>query len=64
MAKVKFFLDNGANIHSRRDSGVLDTVEDLGYLDGEWELLSEDDRHAEANRWANEYIDIGYIEVE
>ena len=29
MAKVQFFLNNGANIHSLRKSGILDTEKDL-----------------------------------
>lgn len=64
MAKVKFHCDSGANIHSCRRSGVLDTVDDLGLEEGEWEQLDEDDRYKLAEDWAFERLSIGYEEVE
>lgn len=44
--KVEFFLDSGANIHSCNKTGELDTVEDLGLEEGEWEQMSETERDA------------------
>jgi hypothetical protein len=59
--KVKFFCDSGANIHSCR-SETLDTVEDLGLEDGEWEELSEDEKQRLAVDWANEHLEIYFEE--
>lgn len=50
--KVKFFCNSGANIHSRKSSSVLDTVEDLGFAEGEWEQLPEDEKYKLAEEWA------------
>ena len=61
--KIKFYCDSGANIHSCNDSGWLDP-NDLGYEEGEWEKLSDDDKYREAEFWANERLDIGYQEKE
>ena len=64
MAKVKFFCDSGANIHSARKSGVLDTVTDLCMDEGKWESMSDDDKYKIAVEWANDRLDIWYEEVE
>ncbi len=64
MAKVKFSVDNGANIHSCRESGWLDTVDDLGLGEHEWEGLSEDERYEFVQDWADKYIEIYYEESE
>ena len=63
MAKVKFYLNSGANIHSTKDSGILDTVEDLGLDEGEWEEMNEASKYAMAEEWASEYLEIYYEEV-
>ena len=60
--KVKFLVKNGANIHSCKTSGVMDTVKDLGLDDGEWESMSEDDKFKCAMDWANEHIEVWYEE--
>lgn len=44
MAKVIFYMDTGANIKSAKESRELDTVEDLGLNDGEWEQYSDDEK--------------------
>ncbi len=62
MAMVRFCCDSGANIHSCRKSRMLDTVNDLGLADGEWETLSEDGKQALAEEWANNYLSIYYEE--
>lgn len=51
MAKVKFSCNSGANYHSCR-SETLDTVSDLGLDEGEWELLEDDEKYKEAEKWA------------
>ena len=63
MAKVQFWCDSGANIHSCRKSGELDTVRDLGLEEGEWEQLSEDEKYKLADEWACERLEVGYTEV-
>ena len=61
MAKVTFFCDSGANIHSCRKE-TIDTVNDLGFEDGEWESLSDDEKYKEVQQWAFDFIDMGFIE--
>jgi len=61
MAIVKFYCDNGANIHSCRTEKI-DTEKDWGLLEGEWESMSEDEKYEMAKEWAFEKLDIGYIE--
>ena len=63
MAKVKFFLDNGANIHSKRESKVLDTVKDLRLDEGEWESMKEDEKYNIVEEWAQQYIEYGWKEI-
>jgi hypothetical protein len=63
MAKVQFFLNNGASIHSLRKSGELDTVKDLGLDEGEWEEMSEDDKYKQAEDWAADKIEIYFEEA-
>ena len=58
--KVQFFCNSGANIHSCNDSDIFDTVEDLGYEDGEWEKLSDDDKYEAAAEYWN---GMGFPEV-
>lgn len=62
--KVKFCVNSGANIHSTNESGWLDPVKDLGFAPGEWEGLTEDEKYAEAENWANERIEIYYEETD
>ena len=59
MAKVIFNCNSGANIHSCRTEEI-DTVEDLGFDEGEWESMSEEDRDKEVARWALDKIEIYY----
>lgn len=49
--KVRFSWDSGANIHSRK-SVVIDTVKDLGYDEGDWEELTEDEQHEAVMQFA------------
>lgn len=62
--RVKFFCDSGANIKSCRESGWLDTINDLGLDEGEWEAMSEDDKYKMAEGWASERLEIYYEEAE
>lgn len=57
MAKVTFCCDSGANIHSCRKEKI-DTVEDLGLDEGEWEAMSEDDKYKTVEGWANDRLEI------
>ncbi len=59
MAEVKFWCDSGANIHSC-NTETVDTVDDLGLDEGEWEKLSDDERHKHVRDWANNYIEMGW----
>ena len=62
--KVQFCVNSGANIHSTKESGWFDPVKDLNFAPGEWEAMSEDEKWKEAERWANEQIEIYYEESE
>jgi hypothetical protein len=62
--KVRFNCDSGANIHSCNESDWLDTVEDLGLDEGEWEKYSDDEKWKCAEEWANERLEIYYEEKE
>tara|TARA_R110000851_G_C12891788_1_gene547223 strand:+ start:63 stop:257 length:195 start_codon:yes stop_codon:yes gene_type:complete len=62
--KVKFYLDNGANIHSCRDTEWFDPVDYLGLEQGEWELMSEEDKHEMVRDEMNQYVDMGFEESE
>ena len=62
--KVRFCCDSGANIHSCNKSDWMDTVEDLGLEDGEWEEMTYDEKHNMIEEWANNYLEIYYEERE
>lgn len=57
MAKVIFYCNSGANIHSCRKS-TIDTVKDLNLADGEWEEMTEDQRFEIVKEWANDKLEI------
>lgn len=61
--KVTFYCNSGANIHSCREE-EMDTVEDLGLDEGEWEKMSEDQKYKVAEEWANDRLEIGFKEGE
>lgn len=58
--KVRFNLNSGANIHSTNDTGWLDTVNDLGLDEGEWEAYSDDDKYKLVEEYWN---GMGYPEM-
>lgn len=62
MSKVMFCCDSGANIHSRREE-VVDTVDDLGMEDGEWENLDEEEKYRIVEQWAWERLEIFWKEA-
>jgi len=59
--KVKFCCDNGANIHSKKVR-TFDTVRDLHLDGGEWEKMTEDEKHKILECWANEQYEYWYEE--
>ena len=61
--KVKFCLDNGANIHSCRDE-IIDIEKMYNLTDQEWKDLSEDDKYGLVQDWADQYIEIYFESVE
>ncbi|SFK63903.1 hypothetical protein SAMN05216302_101138 [Nitrosomonas aestuarii] len=63
MAKIKFFCDTGADINSRCESRVFDTVKNFGLDEGQWESFTEDEKQGLAEEWRND-ICVGVIEVE
>lgn len=61
MAKVTFYCNSGAEGGDTRIE-ELDTVEDLGLEEGEWEEMSEEERYFIVDEWANERLEIWYEE--
>lgn len=55
--KVKFSLDNGANIHSCREQ-IIDIEKMYDLTDEEWIEMSDDDKYELVQEWANNYIEI------
>ena len=62
--KVRFYLDNGANINSCRQTDWMDPVKDLDLDEGEWETMSDDDKHEMVADDMSQHIDMGYEESE
>ena len=62
MAKVQFHWESNTDIHSRQSSGIIDTVEEWGMREGEWEGMSEGEKDQVAEAWANDYIEIWWEE--
>lgn len=60
--KVRFVCDNGANIHSALKH-TFDTEKDLGLEEGEWEQLSDEDKHAMVWEWAVQEIETYWEEA-
>lgn len=58
--KVEFYCSSGTNIHSTRRE-EFDTY-DLGFTDEEWLKLSEQKKQEEADEWAYDFLEIGFIE--
>ncbi len=61
MAKVTFWCDNGANIHSCKEE-TFDTVEDLNMAEGEWEGMTNEEKEKEVYNWAQMHFDFGWKE--
>jgi hypothetical protein len=59
MAKVTFYLDNGANIHSCRKKKI-DTVKDLHMEEGEWEAMTDDEKYKIVDEWAQDKLQISW----
>jgi hypothetical protein len=60
--KIKFWCDNGANIHSERKD--IFTPEDLGYTEEDWAEMTEDEKQEVVKDWALERFDYGFEEIE
>lgn len=59
--KIKFWCDNGANIHSKRQETF--TLEDLGYTEENWAEMTEDNKYQCVKDWAMERFDYGFEEL-
>ena len=60
--KVKFCVDNGANIHSCKESIIdLEAVYDI--TDVEWGNMSDDDKYSLVEEWGNQYIEMYWEEI-
>jgi hypothetical protein len=61
MAKVTFWCDTGANIHSCKEE-AFDTVKNLGMAEGEWERMNDLQKEKEVYEWAQQHFDFGWKE--
>ena len=59
--KVRFYCDSGANIHSCREE-IIDTVQDLGLDEGEWEKLPDEIKGEHVKDWMSGHLDWGWDE--
>jgi hypothetical protein len=59
---VKFWCDSGANIHSQRSE--IQTWDELGMTEEEFNALTEDERYEMAEEWAADHLDIGVEAVD
>ena len=57
--KIKVWCDSGANIKSSREE-IIDTQEEWGISDVEWNTLSEEERHELVMEWAWERLEVGW----
>jgi hypothetical protein len=62
VAKVLFWCDNGANIHSRKER-LLDMEDAFNITPAKWRKMSEDERWDLAYDWATSQLDFGFREV-
>lgn len=60
--KFTFWLDSGANIHSRREETM--TLEEMGIDDEEYDAMSEEDRESFFKDFAFAYADWGWEETD
>lgn len=60
--KIKFWNDNGANIHSKR-SQTFDLENDLGFTEEEWNNLPDSEKEEMVTEWMWEHLDYGWDEV-
>lgn len=60
--KVKFYCDNGANIHSERTE-IFDVETQLGYTLEEWCEFDEDTKYEIVHEWAVQHFSYGYEEL-
>ena len=60
--KVKYWLDSGANIHSRREGEI--SLDDLQLTIDEWNEMDEDEKTEMMKDYAWENMDWGFELVE
>ena len=61
MAKIKIYIDSGANIHSCREQ-VIDTVVEFDMDEGEWEQQSDGSKEQFIWEWVEQRLDWGWYE--
>lgn len=61
--KLHIYMDNGANIHSRRTT-TLDTDNDLGIDEAGWKEMDDMQKHKLIEEWMQEagWLEIGWEE--
>ncbi len=60
--RIKYWLDSGANIHSKREGET--TTDELGVTDDEWDAMSDDEREALVKECAFEQSEWGFYVVD
>ncbi len=59
--KIEFYCNSGANAFSCRKE--VFTIDDLGMSEQQWDALSDDEKYAQAEEWANDRLEIGWKEL-
>lgn len=60
--KFKFYLDSGANIHSKYEQVV--ELDDIGLDEEEWDGMTTEEKDEVMKEIAWERMEWGYIEIE
>lgn len=60
--KIRFWVDSGANIKSKRTSKWFDIEEVYGLSDEEWNDMEDGDKYDLVEQWVNEQISYGWEE--
>jgi len=61
--KINLWCDSGANANSCRKE-TIDLSSDWNISDEEWNAMTEKEKEEQVMDWANDYLDIGWSEIE
>lgn len=59
--KIRFYCDNGANIHSRKQETF--SLSDLGLTEEEWREMTEEGKIKMVEEWMWDSMEVGFEEL-